>query len=114
MQACSQLETSHAHRAHPYRPPTAQDRMPSIPPEKFHEARKKEDAFVAARKGLMFGPFSVLDRSRELMNPGRLSTPQAFDRLQAFQSLRACGRAQHALLTQWWGAIEPLASKTSA
>jgi 4-carboxymuconolactone decarboxylase len=51
----------------------AQDRMPPITPEKFDEAQKKEaDAFLVARKGPVFGPFSVLIRSPELMTAYRI------------------------------------------
>ena len=50
----------------------AQDRMPPIPPEKFDEAQKKEaEAFQVARKGPVFGPFSVLIRSPQLMTANR-------------------------------------------
>jgi len=41
-----------------------------IPPEKFDKGQTKEaDVFLAARTGPVFGPFSVLGRSRELMLP---------------------------------------------
>ena len=52
---------------------SAQDRMPPISPDKFDEVQKKEaDAFLAARKGPVFGPFSVLIRSPELMTAYRI------------------------------------------
>ena len=44
-----------------------------IPPEKFDEGQTNEaDVFLAARKGPVFGPFSVLGRSRELILPYRI------------------------------------------
>src|SRR4029450_3644799 len=50
----------------------AQDRMPPIPPEKDDAEQKKEaDASHAARKVPVFGPFSVLIRSPELMTAYR-------------------------------------------
>jgi 4-carboxymuconolactone decarboxylase len=50
----------------------AQDRMPPIAPEKYDEAQKKAaEEFRAARKEPVFGPFSVLIRSPELMNAYR-------------------------------------------
>jgi 4-carboxymuconolactone decarboxylase len=50
----------------------AQDRMPPIPPEKYDEAQKKAaEEFRVARKGPVFGPFSVLIRSPELMTANR-------------------------------------------
>jgi 4-carboxymuconolactone decarboxylase len=52
---------------------TAQDRMPPIPPDKYDEAQKREaEAFQVARKGPVFGPFSVLIRSPELMTTYRV------------------------------------------
>jgi 4-carboxymuconolactone decarboxylase len=51
---------------------SAQDRMPPVPPEKYDEAQKKAaEEFQAARKGPVFGPFSVLIRSPELMTANR-------------------------------------------
>ena len=42
---------------------SAQDRMPPIPPEKYDAAQKKAaEEFQAARKGPVFGPFSMLMR----------------------------------------------------
>jgi 4-carboxymuconolactone decarboxylase len=53
-------------------PVSAQDRMPPIPPEKYDEAQKKAaEEFQVARKGPVFGPFSVLIRSPELMTANR-------------------------------------------
>jgi 4-carboxymuconolactone decarboxylase len=52
---------------------TAQDRMPPIPPDKYDEAQEREaEAFQVARKGPVFGPFSVLIRSPELMTTYRV------------------------------------------
>jgi 4-carboxymuconolactone decarboxylase len=52
---------------------SAQDRMPPILPDKYDAAQKKEaEAFQAARKGPVFGPFSVLIRSPELMTAYRI------------------------------------------
>ena len=46
----------------------AQGRMTPIPPDKYDAEQKKEaEAFQVARKGPVFGPFSVLIRSPELM-----------------------------------------------
>src|SRR5205823_8872888 len=51
----------------------AQDRMPPIAPEKYDEAQKKAAAeFRAARNEPVFGPFSVLIRSAELMTAYRI------------------------------------------
>jgi 4-carboxymuconolactone decarboxylase len=51
---------------------SAQDRMPPISPEKYDAAQKKAaEEFQAARKGPVFGPFSVLIRSPELMTANR-------------------------------------------
>ena len=51
----------------------AQDRMPPIPPDKYDAAQKTEaEAFQVARKGPVFGPFSVLIRSPELMTAYRI------------------------------------------
>ena len=48
------------------------DRMPPIAPEKYDGAQKKAaEEFLAARKEPVFGPFSVLIRSPELMNAYR-------------------------------------------
>ena len=47
--------------------------MPPVPPEKYNEAQKKAaEDFQAARKGPVFGPFSVLIRSPELMTANRM------------------------------------------
>lgn len=52
---------------------SAQDRMPPIPPEKYDAAQKKAaDDFQVARKGPVFGPFSVLMRSPDLMTANRI------------------------------------------
>jgi 4-carboxymuconolactone decarboxylase len=51
---------------------SAQDRMPPIAPEAYDGAQKKAaEEFQAARKGPVFGPFSVLIRSPELMSAYR-------------------------------------------
>lgn len=51
---------------------SAQDRMPPVAPETYDQAQKKAaEEFQAARKGPVFGPFSVLIRSPELMNAYR-------------------------------------------
>jgi 4-carboxymuconolactone decarboxylase len=52
---------------------SAQDRMPPIPPEKYDAAQKKAaEEFQAARNYPVFGPFSVLIRSPELMTANRM------------------------------------------
>lgn len=52
--------------------PLAKDRMPAIAPAKYDKAQKKAaQQFQAARKEPVFGPFSVLIRSPELMNAYR-------------------------------------------
>jgi len=52
---------------------SAQDRMPPIPPEKYDATQKKAaDDFQVARKGPVFGPFSVLMRSPDLMTANRI------------------------------------------
>ena len=52
---------------------SAQDRMPPISPEKYDAAQKKAaEEFQAARKYPVFGPFSVLIRSPELMTANRI------------------------------------------
>jgi 4-carboxymuconolactone decarboxylase len=54
-------------------PAWAQDRMPPVTPEQYNEAQKKAaEEFQAARKGPVFGPFSVLIRSPELMTANRM------------------------------------------
>src|SRR5262249_24602379 len=54
-------------------PALGQDRMPPVPPDKYDEAEKKaEQEFQSARKGPVFGPFSVLIRSPELMTANRM------------------------------------------
>ena len=46
----------------------ASDRLPAIPPDQLTEAQKKaSDDFLAARKVPVFGPFTPLLRSPELM-----------------------------------------------
>ena len=51
---------------------SSSDRMPPIAPEKYDGAQKKAaEEFLAARKEPVFGPFSVLIRSPELMNAYR-------------------------------------------
>ena len=53
-------------------PASGQDRMPPVPPEKYDEAQKKAaEEFQAARKAPVFGPFSVLIRSPQLMTANR-------------------------------------------
>ena len=50
----------------------AQDRMPTISPDKYDEAQKKAAAeFLEARKTPVFGPFEPLMYSPELMNIAR-------------------------------------------
>ena len=50
----------------------AQDRMPPIPPEQQNQAQKDASAaFLAARKSPVFGPFTPLLRSPELMTSAR-------------------------------------------
>lgn len=54
-------------------PALGQDRMPPVPPDKYDEAQNKAaQEFQAARKGPVFGPFSVLIRSPELMTANRM------------------------------------------
>jgi 4-carboxymuconolactone decarboxylase len=54
-------------------PALGQDRMPPVPPDKYDEAQKKAaQEFQTARKGPVFGPFSVLIRSPELMTANRM------------------------------------------
>jgi len=51
---------------------SSSDRMPPVAPEKYDGAQKKAaEEFLAARKEPIFGPFSVLIRSPELMNAYR-------------------------------------------
>ncbi len=51
---------------------SSSDRMPPIAPEKYDGAQKKAaEEFLAPRKEPVFGPFSVLIRSPELMNAYR-------------------------------------------
>jgi 4-carboxymuconolactone decarboxylase len=50
-----------------------QNRMPEIPPEQYTEAQKKAAReFLETRKAPVFGPFSVLMRSPELMTRAQL------------------------------------------
>jgi 4-carboxymuconolactone decarboxylase len=52
---------------------SAQDRMPPISPEKYDAAQQKAaEEFQAARKGPVFGPFSMLIRIPELMTANRI------------------------------------------
>jgi len=52
---------------------SAQDRMPPIPPETYDaEQKKAAEEFQIARKGPVFGPFSVLIRVPELMTAYRI------------------------------------------
>jgi len=54
-------------------PALGQDRMPPVPPDQYDEAQKKAaQEFQTARKGPVFGPFSVLIRSPELMTANRM------------------------------------------
>jgi 4-carboxymuconolactone decarboxylase len=50
----------------------AQDRLPTIPPEKYSDAqRKAAEDFLAARKVPVFGPFEPLMHSPEVMSQAR-------------------------------------------